>query len=77
MVDENNEEINKLLKEKYNIFIEWQNDLTSQSKKEQSKYLKSKALRYSVKYREVGEKTRQIKSSNLLTAITSKSYSAL
>ena len=40
--DEKNEQLNKVMKEGCNAFIEWQHDVTSQSKKDHFKYLKSK-----------------------------------
>uniref|UniRef100_W5MSV5 Uncharacterized protein n=1 Tax=Lepisosteus oculatus TaxID=7918 RepID=W5MSV5_LEPOC len=41
--DENNKEISKLLAEKHNPFIEWQNDVTCASKRDHFKYLRNKA----------------------------------
>ena len=43
--DENSEDINKLLEEKHTAYINWQNDISSTSKKDCFKHLQSKAQR--------------------------------
>ena len=73
-LNENNE-INKLLKEKYSALVEWWNDVTLQSKKDCFRYQKSKAQRELWKIQDSWLDNKAGKSRNLLTPLTLRCFS--